>query len=74
MHPTLRLNEGVTWEGPGNVRVGNAESATKTPEKVIPAGGLSINCGGRFWMRGQEKHFLVKKKEWDCSSWMRHQG
>lgn len=50
---TLGLNAGVTsgtsWEGLGNVRVGNAESATETPEKAIPAGGLSIKCGG--WVK-----------------------
>lgn len=51
--PTLGVNAGVTsggsWEGPGRVWAGNAESATRTPEKAIPAGGLSIKCGG--WVK-----------------------
>lgn len=51
--PTLGVEAGVTsgvpWEGPGSVGLGNAESATETPEKAIPAGALSIKCRG--WVK-----------------------
>lgn len=77
--PTLGVNAGVTLGGTCQCQGGNAESASKTPEKAIPAGGLSIKCGG--WVKeaklllakGQGRCFLVKKPR-DCSSWRKHQG
>lgn len=64
----FRSDLGSAWEGPGRVGVGNAESATKNPAKAIPAGGLSMKCGGGVkeaklpldsWPR---EIFLAKKK------------
>lgn len=75
--PTLGVDSGVTSEGPGRVRVGYAESATKTPPKAIPAGDLSMKSGGEVkeaklppdsWPR---EIFLAKKNQ-DCPAWREH--